>query len=60
MLTHLPLALIATQPLTSIEARSALPGAPVQPHHGPALRTVRTRRAVAGALHRAAHVVSPA
>jgi hypothetical protein len=49
--------------LVAVEARSALPDAPVQaapatPTRAP--RTARTRRVMAGALHRAADVVSPA
>jgi hypothetical protein len=49
--------------LVAAEARSALPDAPVQAApaarvHPP--RTARTRRVMAGALHRAADAVSPA
>ena len=55
------LALMLTRDLVTREAHSALPWAPVQPGRpAPVPRTARTRRVVAGALHRAAHVVSPA
>jgi hypothetical protein len=61
---NLPTALMSTfGDLVAAEARSALPDAPVQaapdaPRRAP--RTARTRRMMAGALHRAADVVSPA
>jgi|1186.fasta_scaffold40908_2 hypothetical protein len=55
------LALTITRDAMTREAHSALPWAPVQPARpAPVARTARTRSALADALHRAAHVVSPA
>ena len=46
--------------LVASEARSALPGAPVQAEPTTRARVARTRRALAVTLHRAANAVSPA
>ena len=63
MLNTLPYALVTSRKLVDLELHSALPGAPVQatPAHTAVLpRARRTRRVMASALHRAAHVVAPA
>jgi hypothetical protein len=55
-MTSLPLAIILSEGATSRAVTSALPHAPVVPHH---VRRERTRSAIADLLQRAAITVAP-
>jgi len=58
-MTSLPLAFILSEGTTSREVTSAMPHAPVVPHHARRERTRRTRSAIADLLQRAAVTVAP-
>ena len=56
---HLPFALIMSSRMTSLEAFSALPDAPVVAHVEPVPRVRRTRAATAAVLRGLGDVVAP-